>query len=89
MAVIEYLLAENQSLREQLGNRRIRWIDAQRWRLAEKAKAIGRSVLASLGTVVTPDTLLRWYRNLVAAKYSSICTRRATHSSFTVQFAAT
>jgi len=68
-AVIEYLQAENQSLREQLGNKRIRWTDAQRRRLAEKAKAIGRSMLAALGTVVTPDTLLRWYRNLVAAKY--------------------
>jgi putative transposase len=68
-AVIEYLQAENQSLREQLGNKRIRWTDAQRRRLAEKAKAIGRSALAVLGTVVTPDTLLRWYRNLVAAKY--------------------
>jgi|GEM_PF-2109850 len=68
-AVIEYLQAENQSLREQLGKKRIRWTDAQRRRLAEKAKAIGRSALRQLGTVVTPDTLLRWYRNLVAAKY--------------------
>jgi putative transposase len=68
-AVIEYLQAENQSLREQLGNKRIRWTDAQRRRLAEKAKAIGRSALAVLGTVVTPDTLLRWHRSLVAAKY--------------------
>ena len=68
-AVIEYLQAENQSLREQVGNKRIRWTDAQRRRLAEKAKAIGRSTLAALGTVVTPDTLLLWYRNLVAAKY--------------------
>jgi putative transposase len=68
-AVIEYLQAENQSLREQLGNKRLRWTDAQRRRLAEKAKAIGRSALAVLGTVVTPDTLLRWYRSLVAAKY--------------------
>src|SRR5664279_3816136 len=68
-AVIEYLQAENQALREQLGNKRIRWSDAQRRRLVEKAKAIGRSALHQLGTVVTPDTLLRWYRNLIAAKY--------------------
>jgi transposase InsO family protein len=68
-AVIEYLQAENQALREQLGNKPIRWTDAQRRRLAEKAKAIGRSALHQLGTVVTPDTLLRWYRNLIAAKY--------------------
>jgi len=68
-AVIEYLQAENQSLREQLGKKRIRWTDVKRRRLAEKAKAVGRSALAALGTIVTPDTLLRWYRNLVAAKY--------------------
>ena len=68
-AVIEYLQAENQSLREQLGKKRIRWTDAQRRRLAERAKAIGRSGLRALDTIVTPDTLLRWYRNLVAAKY--------------------
>jgi putative transposase len=67
--VIEYLQAENQALREQIGKKRIRWTDVQRRRLAEKAKAIGRSALHLLGTVVTPDTLLRWYRNLVAAKY--------------------
>ena len=67
-AMIEYLQAENQALREQLGNKRIRWTDAQRRRLAEKAKVIGRAALQKLGTVVTPDTLLRWYR-LVAAKY--------------------
>ena len=68
-AVIEYLQAENQSLREQIGKKRIRWTDVQRRRLAEKAKAVGCSALAALGTIVTPDTLLRWYRNLVAAKY--------------------
>jgi putative transposase len=68
-AVIEYLQAENQALREQLGKKRIRWTDAQRRRLAEKAKSIGRAALHQLGTVVTPDTLLRWYRQLVAAKY--------------------
>lgn len=68
-AVIEYLQAENQALREQLGKKRIRWTDAQRRRLAEKAKSIGRAALHQLGTVVTPDTLLHWYRQLVAAKY--------------------
>jgi putative transposase len=65
--VIEYLRAENQGLREQLGKGRLRWTDEQRRRLAEKAKAVGRSALSELGAIVTPDTLLRWYRNLVAA----------------------
>ena len=68
-SVIEYLQAENRALREQLGPKRIRWTDAQRRLLAEKARAVGRAALAELGPVVTPDTLLRWYRKLVAAKY--------------------
>jgi len=67
--VIEYLQAENRALREQLGPKRIRWTDAQRRVLAEKARAVGRAALAELGPVVTPDTLLRWYRKLVTAKY--------------------
>jgi hypothetical protein len=68
-AVIVYLQTENRALRDQLGDRRIRWTDAQRSRLAEKARAVGRAALGQLNTVVTPDTLLRWYRSLVAAKY--------------------
>ena len=68
-SVIEYLQAENRALREQLGPKRIRWTDAQRRLLAEKARAVGRAALAELGPVVTPDTLLRWYRKLVATKY--------------------
>jgi Integrase core domain len=68
-SVIEYLRAENHALREQLGSKRIRWTNAQRRLLAEKARAVGRAALTELGPVVTPDTLLRWYRRLVAAKY--------------------
>jgi hypothetical protein len=39
----EYLQPENQSLREQLGKKRICWTDAQRQGLAEKVKAVGWS----------------------------------------------
>ena len=74
-SVIEYLQAENRALRQQLGPKRIRWTDAQRRLLAEKARAVGRAALAELGPVVTPDTLLRWYRNLVAAKYDGSAKR--------------
>ncbi len=66
LAVIEYLKEENRVLREQLGHRRLRFTDDQRRRLAAKGKAIGRRVLRELGTIVTPDTILRWYRRLVA-----------------------
>jgi putative transposase len=67
--IIEYLLEENRILREHHGQKRLRFTDAQRRRLARKAKKLRRRVLLSLETVVTPDTLLRWYRNLIARKY--------------------
>ncbi len=67
--VIEYLQAENQVLREQLGDGRLLFTDGQRRRLAARAKAIGRKGLFEIETLVTPDTLLRWYRRLIAKKY--------------------
>src|SRR5215471_18553591 len=57
--VIDYLHTENRVLREQLGTRRLRFTDAQRRRLAAKAKTLGRHVLADLVTIVTPDTVAR------------------------------
>ena len=57
--VLEYLQAENRALREQLCGKRLRFNDAQRRRLAAKAKAVGRKRLFDIDTLVTPDTLLR------------------------------
>jgi putative transposase len=68
--VIEYLQEENRVLKERLGGRRLRFTDAERRRLARKAQALGRKVLNGLETLVTPDTLLRWYRELVASKWN-------------------
>ncbi len=69
LAAIEYLRAENRVLREQLGERRLRFNDAQRRLLADKAKALGRAGLAAVAGIATPDTILGWYRDLIAAKY--------------------
>jgi len=68
--VIEYLQEENRMLKERLGGRRLRFTDAERRRLARKAQALGRKMLTELDTLVTPDTLLRWYRELVASKWN-------------------
>jgi len=67
--VIEYLQEENRILREHVGDRRLRFTDAQRRRLATKARKLSRKTLAGMDPIVTPGTLLRWYRNLVARKY--------------------
>jgi putative transposase len=68
--VIEYLQEENRVLKERLGGRRIRFTDAERRRLARKAHVLGRKLLTELETLVTPDTLLRWYRELIASKWN-------------------
>ena len=67
--VIEYLLTENQVLKEKLGKKRILLTDDQRRRLSVKGKILGRKALRELTTIVTPDTILRWHRQLVAQKW--------------------
>ena len=67
--VIEFLMEENRVLREQMGTRRMRFSDDQRRRLAVKAKKLGRKLLSQIATIVTPETLLAWYRKLIAKKY--------------------
>ena len=69
LLAIDYLREENRILREQLGGRRLRFTDAQRRRLAAKAKGLGRKLLAEFATIVTPETLLAWHRQLIAHKY--------------------
>lgn len=66
---IDYLKEENRVLREHLGDRRLRFTDDQRRRLAAKAKALGKDGLHGLAELVTPETLLRWYARLIAKKY--------------------
>lgn len=68
-AVLEYLKEENRVLREHLGAKRILFTDAQRRRLARRGKAVGGRGLRELGCIVSPDTILRWYRQLVTQKY--------------------
>jgi transposase InsO family protein len=67
--LIEYLQTENRILREQLGPHRRLFTNDQRIRLAAKAKHLRRRVLHEIGTIVSPDTLLKWHRQLIARKY--------------------
>ena len=70
--VIDYLKEENRLLKAKLGDRKIHFTDAERRRLAVRAKVIGRKGLCQLETLVTPDTLLRWHRELVAQKWNFV-----------------
>ena len=79
--VIDYLLEENRVLRAAHGSHRIRLSDDQRRRLAVKGKALGRRRLADVAGIVTPDTILRWYRLLIANKYDGSTKRRVGRPS--------
>src|SRR5262245_47201589 len=70
---IAYLIEENRLLRRQLGNRRLRLTDDDRRRLAVRAHRLGRRVLRDIATIATPDTLLRWHRQLIARKWTYAC----------------
>ena len=64
----EYLAAENRILRAQLP-KRLRLSDPDRSTLAEIGKRLGRKALTQVACVAKPDTILGWYRRLIAAKF--------------------
>jgi len=67
---VAYLIEENRLLRRQLGTRRLRLTDDDRRRLAARAYRLGRKALREIATIATPDTLLRWHRQLIARKWT-------------------
>ena len=73
--LIAYLREENRVLREHLGPRPLRLTDAQRRRLAVRGQKLGRRVLMQVAGIVTPDTILRWYRRLIAQTYDGSARR--------------
>jgi transposase InsO family protein len=68
--VIEYLMEENRVLKGQMKGRRLQLTDDQRRRLAAKGQRLGRRVLTRVATIVTPDTILRWHRQLIPGKWT-------------------
>ena len=77
-AAIEYLRAENRVLKELLGKKRVLLNDDQRRRLAVPGKVLGLQKLRDLAGIVTPETILRWHRQLIAAKWDYSEKRRKT-----------
>jgi putative transposase len=71
----EYLLAENQILKAHL-QPSFRLSRPERTTLAEIGKRLGRKLLQQVASVANPDTILGWYRQLVAAKFDGSSQRR-------------
>ena len=71
----EYLAAENRILRAQLPAR-LRLSDPERSTLADIGKRLGRKALAEVACVAKPDTILAWYRRLIAKKFDGSKLRR-------------
>src|ERR1700682_3605889 len=65
----EYLAAENRVLRAKLPST-LRLSNAERATLAEIWKRLGRKALREVACVAKPDTILAWYRRLVAKKFA-------------------
>src|SRR5919106_1209019 len=65
---VEYLAAENRILRSH-APARLRLSDAERTTLAEIGKRLGRKGLAKVAQVARPETILGWWRKLVAQKF--------------------
>lgn len=61
---------ENKHLRKALGDKRVRLDDDQRRRLAILGKALSRDLLDRFASIVTPETILRRHRRLVALKWT-------------------
>ncbi len=72
----EYLVAENRILKAQLKGR-LRLSDGERANLGEIGHRLGRKALGEVVTVALPDTILAWYRRLVARKFDGSRARRA------------
>ncbi len=73
----EYLVAENRILKAQIKTR-LQLSDAERATLAEVGHRLGRKALQEVAVTDKPDTILGWYRKLIANKFDGSKYRR-TH----------
>jgi putative transposase len=74
---IDYLKEQVRVLKEQQEkDKRILLDNHQRMRLAAKAKQLTRELLEQTTVLFTPETVLQWYRRLIAQKYDGSKNRK-------------
>ena len=71
----EYLAAENEILKSKI-NKPLRFNDSERIRLAKMGKQIGLKALREIACIVKPETILEWFRRLVAKKFDGSLFRK-------------
>ncbi len=71
----EYLAAENRILKAQIKTRLL-LTDTEKATLAEIAHRLGRKALADVANAAKPDTILGWYRKLIARKFDGFKSSR-------------
>lgn len=79
LQVIDYLMAEARVLKQRYRQdcgKRLLLNDEQRRELAEMGKSVIKHGHGHVIQIVRPDTLMRWYRRLVASKFDSSNTPR-------------
>lgn len=67
---IEYLCIENKILRKKLGESRLKFTDEERISLAKAAKPLNRKTLDRVVNIAKPETILKWFRQLVKNKWN-------------------
>jgi putative transposase len=71
----EYLAAENEILKSKL-TKPLQFNDHERIRLAKIGKRIGIKALKEISCIVKPETILEWFRKLVAKKFDGSAFRK-------------
>ena len=71
----EYLATENRILRAQIKDRLL-LSDAEKKTLADIGHRLGRKALEEVANSAKPDTILGWYRQLIARKFDGSKARR-------------
>ncbi len=70
----EYLAAENEILRSKIAGA-VKLTNGERIRLAIIGKRIGLKALRGVANIVKPETILKWFRQLVARKFDGSARR--------------
>ncbi len=64
----EYLVAENEIFKSKIEDT-IKFNDEERTRLARIGKRLGLKALQDIACIVKPETILKWFRDLIAKKF--------------------